>query len=192
MLSCGLRDRQAGSRAQGSRHARTSRVALGGSPAPIRGDGDAGELSKTTSVAPGTQHPSPTGSDRCRGESSQACGSPGLGLGSRGLTKRPGLQRFLRHRSEAAWERPGRGGQCPDLSTNRTGSWHWDVVLSAQPRVGGWPGWPGRDSAWGLDVEQARQQGSQPRASPGGRQPGGLRASLQAGGRLPAPLPHHV
>lgn len=34
-------------------------------------------------------------------------------------------------------EAPGRGGQCPDLSTNRMGSWHGSTFLSAQPRMGG-------------------------------------------------------
>lgn len=37
-------------------------------------------------------------------------------------------------------ERPGQGGQCPDLSTNRAGSWHWSAFLSAQPSMGGWRG----------------------------------------------------
>lgn len=34
-------------------------------------------------------------------------------------------------------EASGRGGQCPDLSTNREGSWQWSMFLSAQPSMGG-------------------------------------------------------
>lgn len=61
-------------------------------------------------------------------------------------------------------EAQGRRGQGPDLSTNPAGSWLGSLFLSAQPSMGGPLGRLGRDAAWGLNTEQARQ----PQAPPGG------------------------
>ena len=124
-----------------------------------------------------------------RREPAGTLGSQAGREGSCSLTECPGVQRSLRQHSESAGEAGGRGGQCPDLSTNPAGSWPWSS-LSARPSMGRrWGGSSGGWACWGGTPPGDR---TQPGAPPGGRQP--LRSPRVPAdcGRLPAHLPHHV
>lgn len=121
---------------------RTSRVALGGSPDPIRGDGDAGKLRETISVAlstPHRLHQVVAGERACRHP-----GVPRAGLGSPGLTKRPGLQWFPRHHSGGLGE-AGQGRAMPRFIHQSHGllALGHGLICPAQH------GWGGGRASWG-------------------------------------------
>lgn len=146
--SCSLGDRQSG-----------SRVRLWSHPSlawwPWVGCGGSGELSERTSTAaPGSGSvggitpslpPMPIKAPhRLSGTlpREKGLGTLGfLGLGSWGTDQAPrGAAVSQATFRGCPGEAQGRGGQCPDLSTNRAGSWLWSTFLSAQPSMGGWWG----------------------------------------------------